>query len=78
MEMRPISEDAEFGPGIAADIAMMYAMLNESESAFEQLAIVIKMPGGLRYGDLKTDPGWDPLRKDPRFDKLLAELAPHD
>jgi serine/threonine-protein kinase len=79
MEMRPISEDAEFGPGIAADIAMMYAMLNESESAFEQLAIVIKMPGvSLNYGDLKTDPGWDTLRKDPRFDKLLAELAPGD
>jgi hypothetical protein len=30
------------------------------------------------YGVLKLDPDWDPLRKDPRFDKLLAELAPHD
>jgi len=79
MEMRPISEDAEYGPGIAADIAMMYAMLNESESAFEQLTILIKMPAsGLSYGDLKTDPGWDSLREDPRFDKLLAELAPRD
>lgn len=32
----------------------------------------------LNYGDLKNDPEWDPLRKDSRFDKLLAELAPHD
>jgi TolB-like protein/Flp pilus assembly protein TadD len=80
MEMRPISEDAEAGPGIATDIAMLYAMVNESESAFEQLTVVIKTPagGGLSYGDLKTNPGWDPLRKDPRFDKLLAELAPRD
>jgi hypothetical protein len=81
MEMRPISEDAGVGPGIAADIAMVYAMVNEPEPAFEQLTILIRMPGAgvsLSYGDLKTDPGWDPLRKDPRFDKLLAELAPRD
>jgi hypothetical protein len=32
----------------------------------------------INYGCLKTYPGWDPLRKDPRFDKLLAKLAPHD
>ena len=29
-------------------------------------------------GQLKLDPLWDPLRKDPRLDKLLAELAPTD
>jgi hypothetical protein len=47
--------------------------------AFEQLNILLKIPAGrLNYGDLKTYPGWDPLRKDPRFDKLLAELAPKD
>jgi hypothetical protein len=32
---------------------------------------------GISYGGLKFDPGWDPMRKDPRFDKLLAQLAPH-
>ena len=78
MEIKPISEDAEFGPGIAADVAMMFAMVNESESAFELLTILVKMPAALTYGDLKTDPGWDSLRKDPRFDKLLTELAPRD
>jgi tetratricopeptide (TPR) repeat protein len=81
MEIRPISQDPEAGAWIAADIAGLYAMVDESESAFEKLTMVIKMPGAgvsLNYGDLKTDPGWDPLRKDPRFDKLLAELAPRD
>jgi hypothetical protein len=79
MAMRPISEDAVDGPIIARNIAMVYAMVNQFESAFEQLNNLIKIPNArLNYGDLKTDPGWDPLRKDSRFDKLLAELAPRD
>jgi len=28
------------------------------------------------YGDLKLDPNWDPLRGDPRFEKIVASLAP--
>jgi hypothetical protein len=36
------------------------------------------VPFGLHYGELKVPPFWDPLRKDSRFDKLLAELAPRD
>ena len=35
------------------------------------------IPSGIYYGELKLDPRWDPCN-DPRFDKLLAELAPHD
>ena len=78
-EMRPISQDAVDGPGFAAKLAAVYAWANQSDLAFEQLNILIKMPGYLlSYGDLKTNPTWDPLRKDPRFDKLLAELAPKD
>ena len=78
LEMRPISEDAFQGPHLAMRVAVLYAWANQPELAFEQLDILIKIPGGLTYGDLKTYPGWDPLRKDPRFDKLLAELAPRD
>jgi hypothetical protein len=41
--------------------------------------MLIKLPGAFfTYGELKTDPTWDPLRKDPRFDKLLAELEPEE
>jgi len=77
--MRPISEDAVDGPDIATSFAFVCAWANQLDLAFEQLNILIKIPGGrLNYGDLKTYPGWDPLRKDPRFDKLLAELAPRD
>jgi TolB-like protein/Flp pilus assembly protein TadD len=79
MEMLPISEDAVKGPDIATSFAFVCAWANQLDLAFEQLNILVKIPAGrLNYGDLKTNPGWDPLRKDPRFDKLLAELAPRE
>jgi tetratricopeptide (TPR) repeat protein len=79
MQMLPISEDAFDGPSIAAYVALVFAWANRPDLAFEQLDIVIRLPNlRLTYGDLATNPGWDPLRKDPRFDKLLAELAPKD
>jgi hypothetical protein len=37
-----------------------------------------KVPGGFSYGQLKLDPYWDPIRKDTRFEKLLAKLATKD
>jgi serine/threonine protein kinase len=79
LEMRPISEDDDDSPIIAAYAAAVYAWAGHSDLAFEQLSILIKVPSfWFHYGDLKTNPSWDPLRKDPRFDKLLAELAPWD
>jgi hypothetical protein len=35
-----------------------------------------QVPGGIAYGELKLDPVWDPLRGDPRFEKIVASLAP--
>jgi TolB-like protein/Tfp pilus assembly protein PilF len=78
MQMRPISEDAVDGPVLATNFVLACTWGDDLDSAFKQLNILIKIRAGLTYGDLKTNPGWDPLRKDPRFDKLLAELAPRD
>jgi serine/threonine protein kinase/Tfp pilus assembly protein PilF len=78
MEMRPISEDAFEGPNVATKIAVVYIWANQPDFAFEQLNTLIQMPGWrLNYGDLKTSPMWDPVRNDPRFEKLLAALAPN-
>jgi tetratricopeptide (TPR) repeat protein len=76
--MLPVSEDAVDGPSLLYNLAAVYGMMNERDLAFQELAVSAKIPGGVSYGDLKLDACWDPLRKDPRFDKLLAELAPRD
>jgi serine/threonine protein kinase/tetratricopeptide (TPR) repeat protein len=78
VERLPISEDAVEGPAALADLATVYAWTGEPAMAFEQLKILTKIPCGVYYGQLKNYWPWTPLRGDPRFEKLLAELAPRD
>jgi hypothetical protein len=67
------------GPGHVYSLAVVYAQTGETDLALEQLAILAKTPSQFtNYGYFKRDCGFDPLRKDPRFDKLLAQLAPRD
>jgi hypothetical protein len=78
VEMLPISKDAVDGPLVLLNLAVVYAWTDEHGLAFQTLDSLIKTPSGIYYGYLKLDPYWDPLRKDSRFDKLLAELAPRN
>src|SRR5437867_759660 len=49
------------------------AWVGDKDLACEQLASVIRRPSSLSYGQLKLLPFWDPLRGDPRFEKLVEE-----
>jgi hypothetical protein len=44
--------------------------------ALEQLARLIEVPNGPTPGTLRIEPEWEALRGDPRFDKIVASLAP--
>ncbi|HEX3445172.1 MAG TPA: tetratricopeptide repeat protein, partial [Chthoniobacterales bacterium] len=76
VELLPISKDAVDGPYPELNLAVVYAWTNEFDLAFERLTSLSKVPNGLYYGSLKREPYWEPLRQDPRYEKLLAELAP--
>jgi hypothetical protein len=58
--------------------AISAAWVGEKDLALEQLATAAHLPGTLSYGWLKLMPFWDPLRGDPRFEKIVASLAPKD
>jgi len=77
-EMLPIAKDALAGPKIEINLAIVYAWTNELGLAFEELSSLTKVPNGIFYGQLKRDPYWEPLRQDPRYEKVLSELAPRD
>jgi hypothetical protein len=53
--------------------AMIAAWVGDKDLACEQLALAIRRPSDLSYGQLKLLPYWDPLRNDPRFEKILEE-----
>ena len=55
---------------------MICAWTEERDEAIEQLETLAKLPGGLSYGEIRLDPFWDPLRGDPRFEKIAKSLAP--
>jgi serine/threonine-protein kinase len=76
VELLPISKDTLDGPPLVSNLAWIYAWTGERDLAIEQLAIVAKIPCGPSYGELRLDPKWDSLRGDPRFEKIVASLAP--
>jgi len=76
VSMLPIEKDPLDGPCVLANSAVVHAWTGATNKAFTELDVLAEIPRGVYYGQLKLDPLWDPLRKDPRFEKLLAELAP--
>jgi TolB-like protein/Tfp pilus assembly protein PilF/class 3 adenylate cyclase len=75
-ELLPISKDAIAGVAYAVNLAQIYAWTGEKDLAIEQIAAVERVPNDLSYGLLKLHPYWDSLRGDPRFEKIVASLAP--
>jgi len=72
-ELLPESEDAVDGPKATAALAEIYAWVGEHDEAFLLLDHLLTVPNGLIVPQLKLDPVWDPLRADPRFQKLCEE-----
>jgi serine/threonine-protein kinase len=75
-DLLPISKDAIDGADLAINLAQIYAWTGEKDLAIQQIAAVERVPNELSYGLLKLHPYWDPLRGDPRFEKIVASLAP--
>jgi len=78
VELLPVEKDAFNGPLLIEWFAISAGWVGEKDLAFEQLATAAHIPGTLSYGRLKLFPFFDPLRGDPRFEDIVASLAPKD
>jgi serine/threonine protein kinase/tetratricopeptide (TPR) repeat protein len=76
IELLPVEKDAINGPLMIEYFAMIAAWAGDKDLACQQLATAVGYPSSLCYGQLKLSPFWDPLRGDPRFEKIVASLAP--
>ena len=68
---------------VRANLAVVYAWIRKNDLAIAELSKLVDRPAGgsefvarPTYGDFRTNPLWDPLRSDPRFEVLVQRLAP--
>ena len=75
-EMLPPSKDSINGGLIQQKLGGIYAQTGNADRAFRLLETAAKIPAGVTYGSLKLEEEWDPIRHDPRFEKIVQSLAP--
>jgi serine/threonine-protein kinase len=79
VELIPAEKNALEGAMLTQYLAVIYAWTGDRNRAIERLAEAAKLPGShVTYGHLRLNPLWDPLRGDPRFEKIVASLAPKE
>ena len=78
MELGSSVKNSFTEPYVKMCFAIICAWTGERELALGQLEAFTKTPGSHTYGNLRLSPMWDPLRGDPRFEKIVASLAPKE
>jgi TolB-like protein/Flp pilus assembly protein TadD len=83
VELKPESKDAYDGAIMNAYLALIYARVGETDLAIPLIERLLKTPGAvdsvdysITMNDLKYRWEWDPIRRDPRFQALIAEEKP--
>jgi TolB-like protein/class 3 adenylate cyclase/Tfp pilus assembly protein PilF len=80
VELKPESKDAVDGAIMNCYLALIYARVGEKDLAIPLIERLLKTPGAIdsvdysiTINDLKHRWEWDPIRNDPRFQKLIAQ-----
>jgi TolB-like protein/class 3 adenylate cyclase len=76
LDLMPVTKDISNGTDMLQYGAIVAAWAGEKDLACERLSAAVSHPSVLSYGRLKLLPWWDPLRGDPRFEKIVNSLAP--
>ena len=83
VELNPVSSDAFDGPQHVTNLALIHARLGDDDRAISMIENLLKSPGAVQFcessiswWELRLRWQWDPLRRDPRFQKILAAPEP--
>src|SRR5207253_4005182 len=78
IDLMPLSKDIYDGALVLEGLAQVYTWTGEHERAIEVLQKLVSIPSYSNYARLKFHPLWKPLHGNPRFEKIVASLAPKD
>ncbi|UCH85634.1 MAG: protein kinase, partial [Candidatus Latescibacterota bacterium] len=67
----PLSKDARMGVELANNLAEIYVKCGKYNRAIDQIETLLSVPSWISPGLLRVDPIWDPLRSNPRFQRLV-------
>src|SRR5205814_7950618 len=79
--LTPVEKDVTNGSFVLQYFAITAAWAGDKELALQQLETGLRATNAslmLSYGALKLFPVWDPLRGDPRFEKIVQSLVPKE
>ena len=71
IEVYPVSYDALAGAGYLQQLVYIYTYAGEYEKAIDNLEYLLSIPSIVSVPVLRNNPAYDPLRGNPRFEKLL-------
>jgi len=80
VDLLPVAKDSFDGPFYLTQLAEIHARVGNADEAITILRQLLDMSAGVLVSPalLRLDPAWDPIRSDPRFEKIVASLAPKD
>ena len=85
VELEPESRNAFHGSNYVANLALVYALVNDSQQTNTLIERLLSTPGPVQWPDFPTNMTladlrlrweWDSLRTDPRFQRILAGPEP--
>jgi TolB-like protein/Flp pilus assembly protein TadD len=76
VQLVPLEKDALNGADMIYYSGIVAGWVGEKDLALQNLSKAAQLPGFVTYGALKLLPWCDPLRGNPRFEKIVASLAP--
>ena len=74
VDLEPLTKDATRGAYFLHQLARIYILTGDQEKAIDNLERLLQVPYFVSPAWLTIDPNFDPLRKNPRFQKLVANV----
>jgi TolB-like protein/Tfp pilus assembly protein PilF len=72
-QLIPEGADAVSGPDVSRSRAQILAWVGEKDEAIAEYSRLLHVPYGGNVNLARVDPGWLPIRDDPRFKAVLAD-----